>query len=293
MKNISKLLLIFLVLVSTALAVNTNPQVLEFVVNNSGSVNANVDGSVTPQIFQVGPPENETWIISRMMIHIEDTGGTATNKYGSVNQLANGTIIRTNISGVIYNFTDEPVDSNADWGEYNYDVTYLNFGGGNANEVINSRWTFSNGGAYVKLEYGDSFQVVIQDDISALVEHTFLIHGYKLEEVDNMSLPVLIGLILLGVISVGAVLLTRKGLFAKVIGTLTALLGIIMGIQFSILYYLGATSAELANLLSSWYEISTRFFIVAIAISVIWLMAVTFRTLIGGSKSNEEDDLHQ
>ena len=56
---------------------------------NGGSNNAGVDGSVTPVVFSRGPGTGKRWYISRLIITIQDTGMNF-QKFGGLSTLTNG-----------------------------------------------------------------------------------------------------------------------------------------------------------------------------------------------------------
>lgn len=259
-----------------ALAVNTDTQVLEFAVNSSGSTNAIGDYSGGLHIFKVTPPTGETWIISRLMVHIEDGNGFQTTSYGAiVGGLTNGVVVRQNISGTLTNLTIEPIKTNGQWGKYNYDVDLSDFTTGN--EVLNSRWTFSKGGAYIKLEEGDSLQILLNDDLTNLVAHTFLFHGYIQETNEGMSnAPIIVGLLLTGILAAGIVLIVREGIAQKTVGILISIFSLVLGFRFAALHYEGASNAAIGNSLNTWFQISTITLVFALTMAGITVMFMAF-----------------
>lgn len=146
------------------------------------------------QTFRAGPPAGEVWEIMRMMIRLED-GAAQFNadNYGAESALTNGVQIQIGQADgtVLHYLTGEAEDgtaqhsikSNMDWFGAHYDMAEATFGSGN--DAIVGRWSFFKGekdgrGLILDGDRGDEFQVVINDDLSGLVEHEFHIEGTKI-----------------------------------------------------------------------------------------------------------------
>lgn len=189
--NVKKYLwaLVFFFLATAVFAVNTDDIVLDFAKNSTGGFRVVGDYSAQPQNFTFGPPSNETWIVSRLIIHIQDNGVLDSGKYGNNINLTKGISIQLVQQNRIYNLTNgNPVFYNNDWGRFNYDLDLVDFGTGD--QSINIRWTFSNSGTYIKLDgsKGERLQIVVNDDFTGLTDHTFNFQGYKLQtNEDNMG----------------------------------------------------------------------------------------------------------
>lgn len=118
--------------------------------------------------------------IERLLVLIVDNGVIGVSTYGALSELTNGIIIdvkRDNQS--IFDLCDGvPVKSNAAWQRLCFDVSINDKGAGN-DGYIGVRWTFERAGYPVRLVAGDKFVVTVQDDLSGLMEHRFMIQGFE------------------------------------------------------------------------------------------------------------------
>ncbi len=149
---------------------------------DGSTFNANVDGSVTPQLFWYSPPQNTKARIYRMIIFVRDTGVFTADGFGALAALTNGIdiyVARNNAASgaTILNLdADNKVQSNADWGRLCYDARLDAYGSGDNFIVV--RWTFANTGAYLTLGENDYIIAEINDDLTGLVEHTYTVQGF-------------------------------------------------------------------------------------------------------------------
>ncbi len=103
-------------------------------------------------------------------------------EYGNLGAaLTNGITVRLQDSGgTVLDLTDGlPVKTNAGWGQLCYDVDLKSWGAGN--ELLLVRWTFERAGQPLRLEGEDSgrLEVVLNDDFTGLLAHTFQVQGYQ------------------------------------------------------------------------------------------------------------------
>jgi len=146
---------------------------------DTGNKNAN-GNYATPTRFYIQPAAGEIFRIQRMIIHVYDSGGGTIQEYGNIGSaLANGVIVQTARNGVqTKDFTDGlPVKYNADWSRMCYDADFKNQGAGN--DALTVRWTFSKSGAPIRLVGSllDSLDVVLEDDLTGLLGHYFMVQG--------------------------------------------------------------------------------------------------------------------
>jgi hypothetical protein len=149
--------------------------------NGSGTVNAIGDysgGSATP--FYITPQAVGTqMVLSRIMIYIEDDNNQFTlANYGGATALTTGVwprVVRGNGQTVSLSGSLR-VKSNADWQAMCYDVQMTSFAAGN--NYLNARWTFSRSGWPIVLNFGDQLQFYMQDSLTALIRHEFMVQGY-------------------------------------------------------------------------------------------------------------------
>jgi len=142
---------------------------------------ANRNGSVTAVPFYAGP-RTGVWEINRMLILIEDNAVIAADDYGGVSVLTNGVSIDVKEGGsggtVLQDMTDGfTIKSNVHWAGLCYDMTEHTFGSGNNFIVV--RWSFSRSGQPIILNSNrnENLVVTVNDDLTGLVEHNFLIQG--------------------------------------------------------------------------------------------------------------------
>lgn len=153
---------------------------LDFNGDGTGGKNANGNYASAADILYIQPPAGYTFHIARMIVEIEDTGVMRAEYYGSTNgALTNGIQVREqDDSGTINDLTDGvPIKTNAGWGSQCYDVDVKSWGAGN--EVLLVRWTFAASGAPIVLDGANNerLEVVLNDDLSGLVEHRFMVQG--------------------------------------------------------------------------------------------------------------------
>lgn len=155
---------------------------LDTVGDGTGTTNANGDYSVTQGIFRIAPGAGEIFRISRMIIMVEDTSGMTPVEYGNIGSaLTNGIQLRCHDgTTTICDFTNgDPITRNGDWAGRCYDANLLTWGA--SNEILAIRWTFTESGQFIRLD-GDAneeLQIVLDDDMTDLINHTFYINGYK------------------------------------------------------------------------------------------------------------------
>lgn len=147
----------------------------------NGSVENARGNYATPTKFSIVPGAGQWFRIERLLVHIEDTNGMQAQEYGNLGSaLTNGIIVQTARDGVqTLDYTDGlPVKTNADWGRVCYDVDLKTWGAGN--EVMQVRWTFAKSGTPIRLagSEGDSFDIILEDDFSGLINHNFMVQGY-------------------------------------------------------------------------------------------------------------------
>ena len=149
--------------------------------NGTGSINANVDGSVTPVTFKVTPGAGEIIKIRRMIIYILDAS-IDSGGYGGLSALTNGIHVHVvRYSGLGSEFIDWDITGqldivrNTDWKALCHDEIYSNYGTGL--ESLSYRYTFTNDGDYITLtgDNQDEFRIIINDDLTGLSGHLFRI----------------------------------------------------------------------------------------------------------------------
>lgn len=157
--------------------------------DQTGTTNANGNYSGAEEIFYIEPPATETYDVTRLIVTVEDASGFSATEYGNTAAaLSTGIVVRvSDDQGVREVLTDDPITTNAEWGTYCYDVALKSWGAGN--EVLLVRWTFSAAGDAIQLR-GDAnakLEVVLNDDLTGLVQHKFLVQGNRYPVRDSVA----------------------------------------------------------------------------------------------------------
>ena len=146
--------------------------------NGTGTKDAIGDYS-SGQKFWIGPPAGKCYVLHRCIVQIRDTANPSADGYGNLAALTNGIEPSVTINGTKTDLSDGlTVKTNATWGRVCFDVKLDAFGSGN--DFISVRWTFSKSGQPFIL-YGDDsdrFDMLLQDNLTGLVGHTFQVQGY-------------------------------------------------------------------------------------------------------------------
>lgn len=145
-----------------------------------GSNNINVDASATAQYAFIKPEIGETYKLHRVIISIGDTAGMLADEYGNLGAaLTNGISLKRYRDGVEkQDYMDGvPIKTNAAWGALCYDVDLKTWGAGP--ELLVVRWTFSKSGSPITLKGRklDELRLEVNDDLSGLTDHRFMIQG--------------------------------------------------------------------------------------------------------------------
>ena len=147
--------------------------------DGTGTKNANGNYAGAVEEFYIEAQAGESLTLTSMLVAIEDTGGGTVQEYGNIGSaLTNGIAVTVeNEHGtVLMDLTDAvPVTTNAHWAQLCYDVNWLDKGSGN--DMIAVRWTFAKSGQPIKLEEGQRLIVSVNDNLTGLVSHYFLVQG--------------------------------------------------------------------------------------------------------------------
>jgi len=156
------------------------------------NINLAIDGSVTPVSFQVSPSglsAGVKWDVVRVMFQIVDAEAMDDGKFGGIiGGLTKGIVIRHK-NGIVKNIFN--VKTNGDFAAHCFDATYVDATQGpSGNYAIRVRRTFggqSKNGAVVRLaedgtEDSDTFEVIVQDDLTGLVNFQVIAQGHVVDE---------------------------------------------------------------------------------------------------------------
>lgn len=144
--------------------------------------NMNVDGSSTPQIFELQGGGVDSGIcvdIVRLLVSMECSSAVDLSKFGNLSKLTNGVVLRKK-DGEYRNIFN--VKSNSEISEECYDITfYESLNPSQGIDGMTARCTFggqSKRGAVVRLEPGETLQLIIQDNLTGLVNFSIKAHGH-------------------------------------------------------------------------------------------------------------------
>ena len=154
--------------------------------DGTGTTNANGDYSSALDEFYIEPASDETYLIARIIISVEDTAGMTAEEYGNLGSaLTNGVEIQERDgTGVVTDFTDGvPIKANFQWGALCYDVDIKSWGTTPTNELLVARYSFNKFGDGVTVtgELGERLTVRLNDDFTGLISHRFMVQGEKFE----------------------------------------------------------------------------------------------------------------
>lgn len=144
--------------------------------------NMNVNGSATPVVFSITPPAGTEWDITRMIIQATDDAAMDDGKFAGIAALTRGLLFRV-INGHwknIFNAT-----TNGDFRLRSFDVQYLDAtlgpGGLHGFGCRRSFNGFDKNGVVIRLGEDDEFQVVVQDDLTAVSSFRVCIQGHVVD----------------------------------------------------------------------------------------------------------------
>ena len=148
---------------------------MDSVGDGSGSVDMNVNGSVTPQMFFIYPRPGHMIFMSRMEPHFTDQGTIDSGGFGNGAALTNGLMFGDyNMVTNTFNpaTAQKPIKKNVDFSAYSYDVTVNAWGTGD--QSLTNRYTFNEDGSHWNIPDGWAFAAMVQDDLTVLNE--FVLH---------------------------------------------------------------------------------------------------------------------
>jgi hypothetical protein len=148
--------------------------------DGTGSINMNVDGSVTPVVFRIKPPLTEVYRFAWWMLTIEDSGAFDSSGWGNNGgvPLTNGMLFQKSINGVVTPLFNCAIKSHIDLASMVVDFNHHAFGTGN--EFVAARWKITDTGQYFRLDgaTNDELQIVIRDNLTHLVSQRVRVSGY-------------------------------------------------------------------------------------------------------------------
>lgn len=147
--------------------------------DGTGTKNAIGTYAAAAEEFFIAGPASGRYNIERMIVHVRDAAGFSAEKYGGAAALTNGIRIQAVTDGETINLDDGiAIKTNAAWGRLCYDVNFHTTGAGD--DFLSVRWTFSKSGKPLKLSAPtDKLYVTLNDDLDVLVEHYFMVQGWR------------------------------------------------------------------------------------------------------------------
>lgn len=154
---------------------------LDTIGDGSGTKDVSENYLATSEVFYFTHPSTAPTqcFIERMLIHYRTTANISAAQYGHGSELVNGISVKHLDAdlNVLDDLTDDdPVTTNASWGQFCYDIFLTEFGQGH--EFFNARWTFGRSGEPLELKPGESLALFANDDFSSrVIKQTFNIQG--------------------------------------------------------------------------------------------------------------------
>lgn len=157
-------------------------RILDTVGDGTGTTDVTGDYSALAETFLIVPGVTETFEISQLQVEIETAvGGNAIRpwRYGDLLALTNGIDIHTHDGvSVLRRITEasKPIQDNRDWIRNAYEVSTET---DQASGFMHILWDFAKQDAKIVLDgaAGHDLRVVVNDDFTSLVGHTFTVKG--------------------------------------------------------------------------------------------------------------------
>ena len=150
--------------------------------DGTGTKVANGDYSGAVESFGIQPAATDVFLVERLIVCVEDTTSMQAQEYGNLGAaLTNGVVVYKTVNGTLdQDLTDGiPIKTNAAWGALCYDADVKSWGAGD--EMLLVRWTFGKAGLPLYLNGYDleALEVRLNDNLTGLINHTFMAQGVK------------------------------------------------------------------------------------------------------------------
>ena len=142
--------------------------------------NMAVDGSATPQIYNVRSTIGEKVDIIRLLLQLVDATAADDSKFGGMTALTNGVHLRKNINDGESYQTISIWKANKDMKEDMFNLDYTDKAGP-SNHGVNGRWSIFDGtGAVINIDgdNAESVELVIQDNLTDLIDFQMKMQGH-------------------------------------------------------------------------------------------------------------------
>lgn len=140
-------------------------------------MNMNVTGSLAvPLLYEIKAPSTEVWHINRVLISITDDVVMDDAKFGGIAALTNGVVLRYNGSTI---HTMSHWLANQHMIEDMYDITYSSKAPAGS-YGLRGRFSFDKSDVVIRIDgsAGDTLEILIQDDLTALTTFTVKAQGH-------------------------------------------------------------------------------------------------------------------
>jgi hypothetical protein len=150
------------------------------------NVDMDVDGSLTPVEFKIGPAGNYSWDITRLNVAMVLSTAGDDGLFGNLTALTASQYFRKENSGHTKNLFD--VKDNSDFRlESGGDVAYTTRSGGGGSYGMASRITFNGAdksGVVIRLigDTDDTFTTVVRSNLTGIVKYRIKVQGHVVEE---------------------------------------------------------------------------------------------------------------
>ena len=146
----------------------------------AASWNMNVNGSISPVIYQIGPVGAGTGIsvdITRLLFYIQDGSSMDDALFGGISALVNGIVLRKN-DGIIQNIWN--IKTNGEFALHAYDAQYTDKApaGSYGFRVRNTYGGQDKHGVTIRLIPGDTLELIIQDNLTGLEVFNAMAQGH-------------------------------------------------------------------------------------------------------------------
>lgn len=169
--------------VSTNIITLDNPIPFEFTTNILTSFvsteNMAVDGSATNQIFSLFNSTSYIGHLNRIIFHITDGTIMDDAKFGGISALTRGLSLRKKLLSGYYINYGSPIKNNGEFGELAFDKVYDDKAPAGV-YGLTVRLTYSGAdkhGVAIELLPGESFEILVQDDLTDLTSFSVMFQG--------------------------------------------------------------------------------------------------------------------
>jgi len=141
----------------------------------------NVNGAVTRQTFAVSPPLQSAIDITRIMFQMTTDAFPEMDMFGDIaDGLVRGVVLRV-VNGINVNYFN--IKTNGELVNLMYDVSFYEAAKHGVNG-LGGRLTYggpSKHGVTIRLETDDSLEIIIQDDLSSIVQFRMIASGHVVD----------------------------------------------------------------------------------------------------------------